>query len=122
VYVQCRGKLKALILKELPELGTYIGSNGVLYCRLHTGLYGCVQASKLWYEKLCAFLVWQGYEQSETDLCVFRRVVENGVYLITVYVDDLLNFATQDEFSRLKTAFTKDFRWITIEIGKHICT
>jgi hypothetical protein len=30
-----------------------------------------------------------GYEQSETDPCVFRRIVENRLYLITVYVDDL---------------------------------
>lgn len=34
IYVQCRGKLKDLILKELPELKGYIGSDGVLNYRL----------------------------------------------------------------------------------------
>jgi hypothetical protein len=57
VYVQCRGKLKDLILRVLPELKKYVDDDGVLYCKLHKALYSCVQASKLWYEKL----------QSETD-------------------------------------------------------
>ena len=57
VYVQCRGKLKDMVLKVLPDLGQYVGSDGVLYCRLKKALYGCVQASKLWYEKLRAFLI-----------------------------------------------------------------
>jgi hypothetical protein len=76
VYVQCKGKLKDLILRILPGLGKYVGSDGVLYCRLKKALYGCVQASKWWYEKLHAFLMRLGYEQSETDPCVFRRIVQ----------------------------------------------
>jgi hypothetical protein len=59
-----------------------------------------------------------GYEQSETDLCVFRRILGDRVYFITVYVNDLLIFATQDELDRLKLAFTEQFRWMTMEIGK----
>jgi len=42
VYMQCRGNLKELILKVLPELKKCIGSNGVLYYRLHKALYGCM--------------------------------------------------------------------------------
>ena len=59
-----------------------------------------------------------GYEQSETDLCVFRRILGDRVYFITAYVNDLLSFATQDELDRLKLAFTEEFRWITMDIGK----
>ena len=117
VYVQCRGKLKDLILKVLPYLREYLGSNGVLYCRLRKALYRCVQASKLWYERLRAFLRTLGYEQSETDPCVFRRIVENRVYLFMVYVDDLLIFASDKELKWIEQAFTKEFCWITMEIG-----
>jgi hypothetical protein len=51
VYVQCRGRLKDTIPKILPHLEKYVSRDGVLYCRLKKALYGCVQASKLWYEK-----------------------------------------------------------------------
>lgn len=117
MYVQCRGKLKDMILKVLPDLGKYVGSDGVLYCRLKKALYGCIQASKLWYEKLRAFLICLGYEQSETDPCVFRKVVGDHVFLITVYADDLLIFATRAELDKLKKVFTHEFKWIWIEVG-----
>jgi hypothetical protein len=55
-YIHCKGKLKELILRVLPELGVYVGSDGVLYCCLCKALYGCIQASKLWYKKLRSFL------------------------------------------------------------------
>jgi len=118
VYVQCRGRLKDLILKVIPELSQYAGSESVLYCHLCKALYGCVQASKLWYERLHKFITSLGYEQSETEPCVFRKVVRERVYLITGYVDDLLTFATQDELDRLKEKFTREFRWITTDVGK----
>jgi hypothetical protein len=34
VYIQCRGGLKDMVLKELPWLSAYVGSDGVLYCYL----------------------------------------------------------------------------------------
>jgi hypothetical protein len=107
VYVQCRGKLKELILRVLPNLEKYVGNDSILYCRLKKALYGCVQASKLWNEKLRAFLIRLGYEQLETEPCAFRKIVGNRVYLITVYVDDLLIFATQDELDRIKSVSPK---------------
>jgi hypothetical protein len=41
-------------------------------------------------------------------------------FYITVYVDDLLIFTDQKELDRLKSAFTDEFRWITVEEGKCI--
>jgi hypothetical protein len=77
VYIQCRGKLKDAILGILPYLGKYGGSDGILHCKLKKALYGCIQASKLWYKKLRKFLVRLGYKQSETDPWFFRKVVED---------------------------------------------
>jgi hypothetical protein len=110
LYIQCRGKLKDAILSILPYLGKYVGSDGILQCKLKKALYRCVQASKLWYEKLRKFFVRLGYKQSETDPCVFRKVVEDRVYLITMYVDYLLIFAIQDELEKLRAAFTAEFK------------
>jgi hypothetical protein len=90
VYIRCTGGLKAQILQMYPEYSKYVGSDGVLYCKLKKALYGCVQASKLWYEKLKVFLAGQGYVHGDVDPCVFRRVVGGKVYLLLVCVDDIL--------------------------------
>jgi hypothetical protein len=46
-----------------------------------------------------------------------RRVVEGVVYTLLIYVDDVLVIATEAEFERLREAFTKEFRWITMEVS-----
>lgn len=73
-------------------------------------LYGCVQASKLWYNSFTAFLRLLGYEHSPTDPCVLRRIFENKIYLLTIYVDFILVLANEAEVTRIKEAFVKEFR------------
>ncbi len=62
--VKCTGKLRDRILEMFPKLGKYIGADRVLYRVLRKALYGCVQASKLWFLKLTEFLKRVGYENS----------------------------------------------------------
>jgi hypothetical protein len=80
-------------------------------------LYGCVQASKLWYEKLRKFLQAQGYVRCDVDPCVLRRVVGSKVYLLLVYVDDILIIADAEELERLEREFVSAFKWITMSVG-----
>jgi len=61
VYIKCMRQLRDLILDLYPKYKKYIGKDGVLYCKLLKALYGCVQASKLWYEKVRKFLESLGY-------------------------------------------------------------
>jgi hypothetical protein len=64
------------------------GADGVLYCRLNKALYGCVQASNLWYyEKLKKFLQLQGFMHRDMDPCIFRK---GKVYLLLIYIDNIL--------------------------------
>jgi hypothetical protein len=95
----------------------YVGSDGVLYGVLQKALYGCVQASKLWYLKLSQFLRNAGYENSEMEPCVFRKVEENQVFLLIVYVDDILIIASENEINRLHSLCIDEFRWVTLEMG-----
>jgi predicted small secreted protein len=117
VYIKCTRQLRDLILDLFPEYNKYIGKDGVLYCKLFKALYGCVQASKLWYEKVCKFLERLGYVQGEVDPCVFRRVVGEKVYLLTLYVDDILLIAERVEIERMEKAFVAAFQWITMAVG-----
>jgi hypothetical protein len=117
VYIRCNKKLTQLITEVIPGIRRYVCQDGTLYCRLLKALYGCVQASKLWYEKLIGFLEGLGYERCPVEPCVMRRVVEGVVYTLLIYVDDVLVIATEAEFERLREAFTKEFRWITMEVS-----
>jgi hypothetical protein len=78
----------------------YLGSDRILYGVLRKALYGCVQASRLWYLKLSQFLKDIGYTNSEIEPCVFRKVEGDTVYLMIVYVDDLLIIASAEEIKR----------------------
>jgi hypothetical protein len=71
--VKCTGKLRDRILEMFPKLGKYIGADRVLYRVLRKALYGCVQASKLWFLKLTEFLKRVGYKNSEEEPCIFRQ-------------------------------------------------
>jgi hypothetical protein len=58
-------------------------------------MYGCVQASLLWYKLLIQVLEGIGFEVSEVDRCVMQLIVNGVVNIILIYVDDLLVFATR---------------------------
>jgi hypothetical protein len=88
-----------------------------LYCKFLKALYSCVQASKLWYQKVSKFLESLGYVRGEVDPCVFRRVVGEKVYLLTLYVDDILLIAERMEIERIGKAFEAEYRWITMAVG-----
>jgi hypothetical protein len=55
-------------------------------------------------------LLGLGYTQSETDRCIFRKIVNERVYLLVVYVDDILIIATNEEIEYLGKCFMEVFR------------
>ncbi len=90
--------------------------DGILYCRVVKALYGCVQASKLWYNKLTKVLWVEGYKHSPTDHCVMRKVVNGKVFLLLIYVDDILILADTTEIEWIKKFFVREFTWITMQV------
>ena len=46
-----------------------------------------------------------------------RKLVGDEVFLLVIYVDDILVLAPEQEIDRLQQAIIKQFRWITMEIG-----
>jgi hypothetical protein len=115
VYIKCDKRLMKLIVEVLLGLKKYMQKDGVLYCRLLKALHGCVQASKLWFNKLTRVLHWEGYEHSPADPCVMRRIVGKKVFLLLIYVDDILILANDTEIDRMEKVFLKEFMWITME-------
>ena len=97
VFMQCSKELTQLIVEVYLRLQKFVNDEGYLFCKLLKALYGCMQASKLWFNKLIKFLQQEGYEQSSRDPCVMRKIVGNDVWLLLIYVDDILVIADTAE-------------------------
>ena len=114
IYAKIAPETTRLIVEILPAVKKYVTAEGILYCQLLKALYGCVQASKLWYNKLTKFLCSLGYEPSPTDPCVMRKIVGDKVWLLIIYMDDILVLADENVIEWLRDAFVQQFQWITM--------
>jgi hypothetical protein len=81
------------IFVEQPHGYATRGPNGeAMVCKLKKGLYGTKQAARLWNKKFHATLLLDGWQQFESDPCVYwRRTERFGYQLVGVYVDDILH-------------------------------
>jgi hypothetical protein len=89
------------VYMRIPQ-GWYAASDGQLiqhqdpkfqdhthYIQLKKNLYGCKQAARNWFRHLSEGLRREGFQQSETDSCLFLQ----RDCIIVVYVDDCLFFS-----------------------------
>ena len=107
---------------QQPEGFEITGPQGeTLVCRLKKSLYGTKQASRNWNDALCDVLVNLGFLQSLVDPGVFTCIVQDCIYIILVYVDDMIIAGPdinwiEDFKKRIKERFTiKDLgeaRWV----------
>ena len=96
------GKLKEEIYMKQPD-GFQDGTAKV--CKLQRSLYGLKQAPRCWNSCFEEILLGMGFIQSEADCCLFTREVNGKKILITLYVDDGLIAATDEQ---LANQFLKD--------------
>ncbi len=120
IYMKIGKNIVKYVVEIFPEYAKYVTKEGILYTRMMKAMYGCVQASRLWYEHLTKVLKEAGYKAVGMDECVWRRVNGKETYVIVVYVDDLLIFATKKEIANLKEVFIKNFQWITMEVSDKV--
>lgn len=97
------------VLKEmLPDLE--LDHHGRCYGVLQKGLYGLLQAGKLWYQLLSDTLIEIGYQQCKSEPCLYYRYINDKIYMIAVYVDDLLMaFEENNEVERVKSELESKF-------------
>jgi hypothetical protein len=118
VYMRVDRKITAYVINLYPALKEFVEADGCLYTVMLKAMYGCIQASPLWYQLLKKLLEELGYKMSETDKCVFRKVAGDRIYILLVYVDDILALVDQDEAKKLRKFFDKRFGKVQFELGK----
>jgi len=72
-------------------------------------MYGCVQASALWYVMIKAELEKLGYSVGPTDPCVFVKQVGNRIFILLLYVDDILAIVDKDEAEKIRAHLVAKF-------------
>ena len=109
-----------MIVEHLLGIKKYVTQDGKLYCHLLKALYGCIQASKLWFNKLTRFLRTQGYESPPTDPCVMQKLDGPKIFLLLIYVDDNL-LADETETEWLRQPFIQDYGSVHSYFGRADC-
>jgi hypothetical protein len=59
-------------------------------CRLHKALYGLKHTSRAWHDKIAEYLVTIGFYMSDVDHSLYVRKSDEGIVVITIYVDHLI--------------------------------
>lgn len=76
--------------KNLLSIVPYIDKKGRVCARLDKALYGLVQSSRIWYDKLSGILEGMGYTKNPVDPCVYNKMVDGKQITLVVFVDDIL--------------------------------
>jgi hypothetical protein len=89
LFMRVDPKISRYVIEMFPRLKEMLESDGCLYTLPLKAMYGCVQASALWYALIRSFVEELGYECSPTR-CVFRKWVGGRIFVLLLYVDDIL--------------------------------
>ena len=73
--------------------------------KLKKSLYGLKQVPRTWYDRLCIFLIKNDFKRGQVDTTLFRRILEKYIFVVQIYVDDIIfgstNASLFKEFSKL---------------------
>ena len=106
-------KLMVQLLEEIdPSSVPFVNDDGELIVKLDKALYGCLQASLLWYNRLSSVLLACGFEKNEVDPCVFSKGSGDNRCTLCVHVDDLLvvdatDYLTEELVAHLRSEFNE---------------
>jgi hypothetical protein len=120
VYMRVDPKVSRYVIEMFPRLREMLESDGCLYTLLLKAMYGCVQASALWYVLIKGFVEELGYDCSPTDRCVFRKRVGERIFVLLLYVDDILAQVDDKEAVRLREHLMRRFGEVQFEVGSKL--
>ncbi|UYV65505.1 hypothetical protein LAZ67_3004542, partial [Cordylochernes scorpioides] len=90
------GKLDRVIYMEQPE-GFVKPGEEHLYCQLKRSLYGLKQSGRCWNKCLDEWLKKKGFVRNPVDPCVYKLKLNEGMIILSLYVDDILTLTENQE-------------------------
>ena len=114
LFLKFDGDLGELLIQVDPMYQPYVtyeGKHPVLYTELDKALYGTLQATLLFSQKLSAFLIDKhGFERNEYDWRIINEMIEGKQCTIAWYVNDIkMSHAKQEVLENLLTPLNDEF-------------
>jgi hypothetical protein len=120
IFMRLNGKVMKYAKELYPELEEYRWKDDCLYMVMLKAMYGCVQASALWYALIRFEIEKMNYLVSETDNCVFVKQVGERLFVLLLHVDDILGIVDAEEAKRLKEILKQRFGEVQFKIGESL--
>ena len=103
------GKLEEELYMKQPQ-GFILKGQEELVCRLSKSIHGLKQSPRCWNTALHRKLDGMGIVQSTSDPCVYKEDSGGDIFIIGVYVDDIvLAGKTDREIGEVKSALSALF-------------
>lgn len=103
------GELQEEVYMKQPE-GFAVRGKEHLVCKLNRSIYGLKQSPRCWNAVLDDKLKRMGFAQTTGDPCIYTAL-EGEMFIIAVYVDDILLAGKSDErMTQVKEALAKQFK------------
>lgn len=117
VVMKITGVLVDMLVQLNPELYgkfvVYENGRKVLYVQVLRAIYGMLQSSLLWYQKLRGDLEEIGFEFNPYDPCVANRIQNGKQQTILFHVDDLKSSHVDPKVN------DKFAKWLEMKYGEH---
>jgi len=114
VHMRLDKTMTRMLVSIDDSYAEYVQDNGTLVVLLQKALYGCVEASLLWYKHLVKRLEDYGFVHNVYDPCVFRKKTESGADLVIgIHVDDVFATGKRKDLRCFKKHMEQAFAKIT---------
>ncbi|XP_055589582.1 uncharacterized protein LOC129741816 [Uranotaenia lowii] len=91
-----------------------------LVCKLRKSINGLKQSARCWNQALHKVLVAIGFNQCQSDMCLYIRRNDWGVIMLLIYVDDMLIGCTKEELiNEVFDSMRKEFEVTNLGTVKH---
>eukprot|EP00253_Pinus_taeda_P035264 PITA_35264 len=80
--------------------GFILGNDPKLVCRLKSALYGLKQTPRAWYYHFDKYLHQQGFTKGSTDSNLYKKINNDKLLILVVYVDDIIFGSNEEDMSQ----------------------
>ena len=92
-----------------------------MVCKLHKSIYGLKQASRSWNKRFDQVIKSFGFDQKEEEPCVYRKVQDDIVVFLILFVDDILLVGNEFEMlSKVKIQLATQFQMKDLEKAQYV--
>ena len=82
-----------------------------MVCKLHKSIYGLKEASRSWNKRFDQVIKSFGFDRNEEEPCVYRKMQNDIVVFLILYVDDILLIGNDFEMlSKVKIQLATQFQ------------